>query len=86
MSSSKFESEMVRLNPKKANMQDDIPTKILIKTSDIVAPYLSRFYNKAISEKTYPNAMKKADVIPIHKKEERTLTKNYRPISLTNCI
>ena len=29
----------------------------------------------------YPNLWKKANVLPIHKKQSRQLTKNYRPIS-----
>ena len=29
-----------------------------------------------------PYSLKVADVTPIHKKEERTLLKNYRPVSL----
>ena len=30
----------------------------------------------------HPNLWKRANVLPIHKKESRQLTKNYRPISL----
>ena len=45
-----FEIEILKLNPKKANLKGDIPTKMLIKTHDIISTYLSRFYNEAKQE------------------------------------
>ena len=77
-----FENEILKLDPKKANLQNDIPTKMLIKTYDIISNYLSEYYNKAKQEHKYPTSLKMADVIPIHKKDEKTLAKNYRPVSL----
>ena len=82
MSSLDLEREILKLDPKKANLQDDIPTKILIKTYDIISNYLSEYYNKAKQEHKYPTSLKMADVIPIHKKNEKTLAENYRPVSL----
>ena len=72
MTSLDFENEILKLDPKKANLQNDIPTKMLI----------SKYYNKAKQEHKYPTSLKMADVIPIHKKDEKTLAKNYRPVSL----
>ena len=77
-----FEIEILKLNPKKANLKGDIPTKMLIKTHDIISTYLSRFYNEAKQENKFPKSLKMADVLPIHKKDEKTLAKNYRPVSL----
>ena len=77
-----FEREMLKLDTKKANLQGDIPAKILIKTYDIISNYLRKYYNKAKQEHKYPTSLKMADVIPNHKKEEKTHAKNYRPISL----
>ena len=82
MSSLDLEREILKLDPKKANLQDDIPTKILIKTYDIIPNYLSEYYNKAKQEHKYPTSLKMADVIPIKKKNEKTLAENYRPVSL----
>ena len=59
------------LIPKKANLQNDIPTKMLIKTYDIIFNYLSEYYNKAKQEYKYPTSLKIADVIPIHKKDKK---------------
>ena len=82
MTSLDFENEILKLDPKKANLQNDIPTKMLIKTYDIISNYLSNYYNKAKQEHKYPTSLKMADVIPVHKKDEKTLAKNYRPVSL----
>ena len=54
---------------------------MLIKTYDI-SNYLSEYYNKAKQEHKYPTSLKMADDIPIHNKDEKTLAKNYRPVSL----
>ena len=35
-----FKREILKFDPKKVNLQDDIPTKILIKTYDIISKYL----------------------------------------------
>ena len=70
------------LDPKKASMEGDIPTKLLIGTNDIVSNYLSDIYNKSKNSQNYPLPLKVADVTPIHKAKERILKKNYRPVSL----
>ena len=44
--------------------------------------HLSEHYNKAKHYQQYPASLKLADVTSIHKKDEKTLTKNYRPINL----
>ena len=82
MTSQDFENEILKLDTKKAVLEDDIPTKILIKSNNIVSNYLSKFYNKAKDEQNYPTSLKLANMIPVHKKDEKTLMKNYRPVSL----
>ena len=73
MTSLDFENEILKLDPKKANLQNDIPTKMLIKTYDIISNYLSEYYNKAKQEHRYPTSLKM---------DEKTLAKIYRPVSL----
>ena len=82
MTSLDFENEIIKLDKKKASMDDDMPTKILIGTKDIVSNYLSNSYNDSKNDKKYPMSLKRANVIPVHKEDERTLMKNYRPVSL----
>ena len=71
-----------KLDPKKASIENDIPTKILIGSRDIVCGHLSNIYNNSKNDHKYPRTLKLADVTPIHKKDETTLLKNYRPVSL----
>ena len=42
----------------------------------------SHIYNLSISQGKFPSSFKKAKVIPIHKKDDKTDMSNYRPISL----
>ena len=77
-----FKQNICKLDLRKASIENDIPTKILIGNGDIVCAYLSNIYNTSKEENKYPQSLKQADVTPIHKKEERTLLKNYRPVSL----
>ena len=71
-----------KLDPKKASIENDIPTKILKLSSDIVSHYVSDAYNKSKNCHLFPLSLKVADVSPIHKAKERVLMKNYRPVSL----
>ena len=77
-----FANEISRLDSKKAGIENDIPTKILIGSKDIVASHSSMIYNNSKNAMKYPANLKLADVTPIHKKDETTLMKNYRPVSL----
>ncbi len=80
--SNAFEDEINRLDHTKAGMENDFPAKILIGNNDIISPYLSAIYNNSKNNNTYPANLKLADVTPIHKKDETTSMKNYRPVSL----
>ena len=86
LTSDNIEVEIRKLDPKKASMQNDIPTKILIGSNDIVSNYLSNIYNNSKKDQCYPLSLKVADVTPIHKAKERILLKNYRPVSLIPTI
>ena len=63
-------------------IENDIHTKMLVKTNDIVSNQLRILFSKTRIEQHYPTKLKVADVTPLHKKDEKTLTKNYKPISL----
>ena len=75
-------SKIKSLDPKKACMENDIPAKTLIGTNDIISTYISKIYNSSKNSEEYPTSLKTADVTPIHKENERTAKKNYRPISI----
>ena len=77
-----FEIEIQQLDPKKASAENDIPTKVLIETSDAASHYLPKICNNSKKDHIFPESLKLADVIPMHKNDERTNKENYRPVSL----
>ena len=56
-----FETEINRLDTKKAGMENDIPTKVLIDTNDIVSLLLSSIYNNSKNATKYPINLKLAE-------------------------
>ena len=61
------------LNPNKAHGHDN---------RDSIIPPLKIIFESAIRSSHFPDAWKKGNIIPVHKKESKNLVKNYRPISL----
>ena len=54
----------------------------MVANSDIMSPYIIEMYNEAKSDAVFPSSIKCAVIIPAHKKEERTIANNYRPVSI----
>ena len=70
------------LNVRKAHGHDDISIKMnKICDKSLSKPLIILFENSTKSS-CYPDIWKKSNVIPVHKKSEKQLVKNYRPISL----
>ena len=75
--------ETAAFSNKKNSTFNNIPTKRLKEVSDICAPALNYIWNKEIiTQKSFPNNLKLADVTPVFKKEDASLLKNYRPVSV----
>ena len=74
--------EIETLKNKKTNIASDIPANILIESCEITSGYLAKIYNVSKVNRTFPASLKLANIKAIHKKKERTLKENYRPISL----
>ena len=70
------------LNPKKATVCDQIPAKLLKQASLQIVPVISNIINKALDKGTFPNNLKKAEVIPVYKKSDKFNQSNYRPVSI----
>ena len=49
---------------------------------DTISKPLYIIYKNCINKGVFPNVWKMANVVPIHKKNETNLIKNYRPVSL----
>ena len=75
------------LNPAKASGTDDWPILSLKECGQQLSVPLSILFNKSFNSYTLPDAWKEALVTPpIFKKGGCTITRNYRPISLTSPI
>ena len=63
---------------------DCLPAAILKRISHIVAPVLCHLFNESISQCIFPDKMKVARVVPLHKGGDPNCVSNYRPISVLN--
>ena len=79
-------TKIKNLNIKKPTTFNNIPAKILVETSDIISPLLTRINNNAKLNSQFPNRLKLADITPTHKKEETILKGNYRAVSILPSI
>ena len=70
------------LDSKKAHGCDDASISMLRICEEATALPLKLIYTNCLENGVYSNLWEKANVLPIHKKESRQLTKNYGPISL----
>ena len=57
---------------------------IIKHATEYIAPILSVIFNKCFVEGFYPDKLKIAKVIVLHKKGRKDIMGNYRPISLLN--
>ena len=70
------------LDINKANGNDEVSIRMLKLCDKSIVKPLSIIFKNCKIKKTFPNLWKKANVVPIHKKGEKDLIKNYRSVSL----
>ena len=75
-----------KLNNKKATGPDNIHIKTVKSIKEIISKILTHVINICFTNGMYPEQLKTAKVIPIHKKNDPTDPSNYRPISLLSCM
>ena len=70
------------LNIHKAHGHDDISIRMIkICDKSLLKPLIILFGN-SIESSCYPDIWKRSNIIPVHKKNDKQLVNNYRPISL----
>ena len=70
------------LNIYKAHGYDDISIRMIkICDKSLTKPLIILFKNSTKSS-YYPDIWKRSNIIPVHKKNDKQLVNNYRPISL----
>ena len=65
---------------------DDIPIKYMKFSTVVIAPILTKLFNCCIEQGVFLDALKTAQLIPIHKKGAKDKCSNYHPISLLSPI
>ena len=80
----KFEVEKIvkNLDNKQSSGHDDISNTLLKKLIPHISEPLAFIFNKSMTEGTFPEQMKIADVVPLYKGKCKSYANNYRPISL----
>ena len=79
-------NELKALSPLKACGSDGVhPLRLLKSAEHITSPFTIQF-NKSLSSGQLPLDWVSANVIPVHKKSDKSVLFNYRPISLTSII
>ena len=63
-----------------------IPIFIYKKLSMYLSPIICDIFNSSVSEGIFPEILKIARVVPIHKNKSQSLVKNYRPISVLSIL
>ena len=66
------------LNVRKTCQSSDNPTKIIKLNIDLFSSFICQNFNYCISIGKFPNELKHADVMPVHKKKD----KSDRPVSI----
>ena len=80
------QKQIASLNKKKPTTFNNIPTRILVENSDIISPFITNIYNNCKYKSEFPPTLKLADITPVHKKSDRTIDDNYRPVSILPSI
>ena len=70
------------LNINKAHGHDDISIRMIkICDKSLIKP-LTFLFKTSVRSSHYPDIWKKSNIIPVHKKNDKRLVNNYRPITL----
>ena len=73
---------IMKMNSNKAGGYDEISVRMLQLCPSEVASPLQIIFQKCIDTGKFPDSWKYANIQPVHKKNNRQIKSNYRPISL----
>ena len=71
-----------KFNPKMATGANKISVKLQKLTKDTIVEPITDHINTPIKTYIFPNAIKRAKVFPLFKKDDAMTKSNYRPVSL----
>ena len=70
------------LHINKTHGHDDISIWVIRLCSKSVVKPLSMIFNNCVDTGTFPDIWKRSKIIPVHKKGDKQIVDNYRPVSL----
>ena len=70
------------LKPNKAYSWDNVSVRMINYCDSALVLPVKLIFPNCLSRGIFPDAWKCANVVPVHKKNEKNLQENYRPISL----
>ena len=74
------------LNIHKAHGYDNISIRMIKMCDKSLLKPLTLLFENSIKSSCYPDIWKRYNIIPVHKKNDKQLVNNYRPISLLPCF
>lgn len=77
---------VINLLLNKSSGLDTVPAFIYKFLNEILSPVICNLFNSSILEGTFPQILKIAEVIPIHKSGAKSNLNNHRPISLLTIL
>ena len=86
LSEDKIEEILTGLNPNKAAGPDEVECRLLKECAKEMAPTLYKIFRKSMDEGEVPIKWKAAHIVPIHKKGNKAIMANFRPVALTSVI
>ena len=80
------ESDVIKiirtLNINKAHGHDNISVRMIKLCTKSVARPLTLIFQNSMAAGTFATQWKRANIVPIHKKNDKQIVSNYRPVSL----
>ena len=66
----------------KAHGCDNLSVKMFQICNEVITIPLKPIFDQSLQKRKFPEIWKVANVVPVHKKEDKSQVKNYRPINL----
>ena len=70
------------LDPNKALRSDGISVRMLRLSATSISKPRHILFNNSVINECFPNEWKKANIVPVHKKDDKQIIKIYRPVSI----
>ena len=78
--------QLVMIDTTKSYGPDEISPKFLKEGKDLLYEPLCTLFNLSLQHSKFPSSWKVANTMPIHKKDDRDICGNYRPVSLLSAM